>query len=48
MYMLNNKAPETDPCGTQLRRCFHLLKDELIFVLYYLLIRKLEMSLSDL
>ena len=48
MYMLNNEGPKTDPCGTPTRRCFHSLKDELIFVRYFLLLTKLEMSLRDL
>ena len=45
--MSNNKGPKTDPCGTTIRRCFHSLKDELVFALYFLLLRKLEMSLRD-
>ena len=46
--MLNNKGHKTDPCGTPITRCFHSLKNELIFVLYFLLLRKLKMSLRDL
>ena len=46
--MLINKGPKTDPCGTPMRTCFHLLTDELIFVLCFLWLRKLEMSLRDL
>ena len=46
--MLNNKGPKTDPWGTPIRRRSYSLKDELIFVLYFLLLRKLEMSLRDL
>ena len=45
--MLNNKRPKTDRCGTPIRTCFYSLKDELIFVLYFLLLRKLEMSIRD-
>ena len=46
--MLDNKGHKTDPCGTSIRRSIHSLKDELIFVLYFLLLRKLGMSLRDL
>ena len=48
MHMLNNKGPKTDPCGMPIKRCLYSLKNELIFALYFLLIRKLEMSLRDL
>ena len=48
MYMLNNKGAKRDPCGTPIKICFRFLRDELIFVLYFLLLRKLEMSLKDL
>ena len=44
MYMLNNKGLKTDPCGTLKRRCINSLKDELVFVLYFLLLRKVEMK----
>ena len=43
--MLNTEGPKKDPCGTPIRRYFYSLKDELIFVLYFLLLRKLEVSL---
>ena len=46
--LLNNKGPKADPCGTLIMRCFHSLKDELILVLYFLFLRKLEMSLGGL
>ena len=46
--MLNNKGPKTGPCGMPIWRCFHSLKGELILVLYFLFLRKLEMSLRDL
>ena len=46
--MLKNKGPKTDPCGTPMMRCFHSLTDELIFVLCFFWLRKLEMSLRDL
>ena len=48
MYMLNNKRPKGDPCGAPIRGYFHSLKDKVISVLYFLLLRKLEMSLRDL
>ena len=36
------------PRGTLVRRCSYSLKDELIFVLYFLFLRKFEMILRDL
>ena len=45
MYILNNKGPKIDPCGAPVRKFSQLLKDELILVLYFLLHRKLEISL---
>ena len=48
MHMLINKEPKTDPYGTPMRACFHLLTGELIFGLCFLWLRKLEMSLRDL
>ena len=48
MYILNNKGLKTDPRGTPIRESSKLLKDELILVLYFLLLRKLKTSLMDL
>ena len=45
IYILNNKDPNTDPEGTPGNRPSHLLYGELIFVLYFLLLRKIEISL---
>ena len=40
--MLINKRPKTDPQGTPIKAYSYLLKDESVFVLYFLLLRKLE------
>ena len=44
MYILSNKGPKTDPCGTSIKTSSPLLKDKLYLVLYFLLLRKFEIS----
>ena len=46
--LFQSKGRRTDAFIRKIRKCFQSLKDELIFALYFLSPRKLEVSLIDL